>query len=80
MQNKTATKLNLITKRSKHNPQGKFSCLIHLLDEEYLLECFKELKRGKASGVDENRKEDYADEDITKAIKDTIVKMKAKKY
>lgn len=78
--NNTATKLVLITKRSKHNPQEKFNCLAHLLNEEYLLECFKELKKGKASGVDGARKEDYGEEDIIKAVKDIITKMKAKKY
>lgn len=80
MQNNTATKLTLIAKRSKHNPQEKFSCLAHLVNEDYLLECFKELKKGKASGVDGTRKEDYSDKDIENAIKDVVTRMKAKRY
>lgn len=76
----TATKLTLITKRSIHNPQEKFTSLKHLLDEEYLKECFKELKGKKASGVDGKTKEEYSEVEIDNAIKEVITKMKAKKY
>lgn len=78
--NSIATKLVLIAKRSKCNPQEKFTSLKHLLNEEYLGNCYKELKRGKAAGIDGIRKEDYTDKDIDNAIKDVIAKMKAKRY
>ena len=76
----TATKLALITKRSIQNPQEKFTSLQHLLNEEYLKSCYKELKRGKASGIDGITKEGYTNESIAGAIRNIIVKMKAKRY
>lgn len=83
MENKTystATKLTLIAKRSKEKPQEKFTSLMHLLTEEYLVECYKELKRGKAAGVDGITKESYTDESIKQAIKETVAEIKAKRY
>jgi len=75
-----ATKLTLIAKRSKQNPQEKFTSLKHLLDEDYLKDCFKELKVRKAAGVDGKTKEGYTDEEINNAVKEVVVKMKAKRY
>ncbi len=83
MENKTystATKLTLIAKRSKEKPQEKFTSLMHLLTEEYLVECYKELKRGKAAGVDGITKESYTDESIKQAIKETVADIKGKRY
>ncbi len=76
----TATKLALIAKRSIQNPQEKFTSLKHLLNEEYLYSCYKELKSGKAAGIDGITKESYTDESIASAIKDIIVRMKANRY
>jgi len=76
----TATKLALITKRSKHNPQEKFTSLKHLLNTEYLMKCYKELKREKAPGIDGRTLESYTDKEIEKEIVETVEKMKAKKY
>lgn len=78
--NTTATKLVLITKKSIENPQEKFTSLAHLLNEDYLFDCYKELKRDRAPGIDGMRLEDYTEEDIRKEIAETIVRMKAKKY
>ena len=76
----TATKLDLITKRSIQNPQERFTSLAHLLNEEYLMECYQELKEGKAAGVDNKRKEDYTDEEIKQEIAEVVKKMKDKRY
>jgi len=76
----TATKLAFITKRSIHKPQEKITSLAYLLNEEYLTECYKELKKGKAAGVDNRRLESYSDKEIEKEIKEIIAKMKTKKY
>ena len=80
MESYTATKLPLITKRSSIKPQEKHLSLAYLLNTEYLLECYQELKRNKAAGIDGRRKEDYTDEDIKQEIIETVAKMKAKKY
>lgn len=80
VENNTATKLTLITKRSIQKPQEKYTSLQHLLNKEYLKECYQELKRGKAAGVDGKRKEDYTEKEIEEEIESTVAKMKAKRY
>jgi len=76
----TATKLTFIAKRSKNIPQEKITSLAYLLNEEYLKECFKELKRNKAPGIDGRTKESYNKEEVKQEIKETVYKMKTKKY
>ena len=62
----TALKLTLISKRAKVEPGTKFISLMHLLNVEYLKGCYKELKRGKAAGVDGRKVEEYTEEEITR--------------
>jgi group II intron reverse transcriptase/maturase len=76
----TATKLAFITKRSKRETQGKITSLAYLLNAEYLFECYRELKKGKAAGIDNRRLESYTDEEMKQEITETVSKMKAKKY
>ena len=76
----TATRLTFITKRSKREPQGKATALAHLLNEEYLADCYKELKRNKAPGIDGRTLESYTKEEIQTVIKETVSKMKNKRY
>ncbi len=80
MENNTATKLTLITKRSIQNPQEKFISLKHLLNVEYLNECYQELKKGKAAGIDGKTIENYTEQEIKQAIEETFVKLKTKRY
>jgi len=71
----------LITKKAAENPKLKFTSLIHLLnDEEYLYQCFKELERGKAAGVDMRTKESYTEAEIKQAIANVVQEMKTRKY
>jgi len=77
----TKAKLSLIIKKAAENHTLKFTSLIHLLnDEEYLCECFKELERGKAAGVDTRTKESYTEAEIKLAIAEVAQAMKARKY
>ncbi len=76
----TATRLTFITKRSTREPQGKAIALAHLLNEEYLTDCYKELKRGKAPGIDNRTMESYSEQEIQVVIKETVSKMKNKRY
>ena len=58
MDKTTKAKLSLITKKATADRTLKFTSLIHLLnDEEYLYQCFCELERGKAAGVDTPRRD-----------------------
>jgi len=76
----TAFKLTLISKRAKEEPQTKFTSLMHLLNAKYLKECYAELKRGKAAGIDGKVVEGYAEEEITQVIEDMILKLKKRTY
>lgn len=68
---KTETKLDRIAWLSKKDPQKKFACLMHHFNEESLKECFNELDKNKAVGIDKVTKDDYAinlDENIKKLV------------
>jgi len=55
----TNTKLNRIAWLSKQDSEKKFECLMHLFNEEALIECFHELDKDKAVGVDGVKKMTY---------------------
>ncbi len=76
----TADKLVLITGKAGADRKLKFISLIHLLTQEYLYECYKELKRGKAAGIDGRTLESYPDEEMREAIEEMVRQRKAKVY
>lgn len=76
----TVTKLVLIAKKAREERKAKFSRLMYLLNEEYLYECFKMLKGGKAAGIDGRKLESYSDGEIKGAISKMIEYLKARKY
>lgn len=80
MEINTVTKLVLIAKKAKEERKAQFSRLMYLLHEDYLYECFKLLKRGKAAGVDGRKMESYSDEEIRQAIVDTVTNLKMRKF
>jgi len=80
MEYTTETKLALITKRAESEPKTKFTSLMHLLNAKYLRSCFKQLKRGRAAGVDGRILESYTEAEIMQAIETTIEQMKRKTY
>lgn len=53
---------------------------MHLLNEEYLMECYKELKRGKAAGIDNRTLESYTEKEMGHEIKELVQEMKERKY
>jgi group II intron reverse transcriptase/maturase len=53
--------------------------LAHLLNEEFLKECFRELKKGKSPGIDGVTIGKYA-KNLDKNISDLVVRLKAKQY
>ena len=80
METTTATKLTLIAKKAREDKALKFTSLIHHLNAEYLLSCFKDLKQGKSPGIDQRTKESYTDKEIQATISETVADMKANKY
>ena len=73
------TKLNFITKMAKTDSKCKFNNLICLLNKSNLQECFCELKKGKASGVDGVTLEAY-EKNLGANIEDLVARMKTLSY
>jgi RNA-directed DNA polymerase len=73
------TKLESLTLRAREDPKCKFTSLAHLLSEEFLRECFWELKRDKASGIDGVTVQEY-EVNLEENLKDVVERLKAKRY
>jgi len=73
------TKLKRIAKWAESDSNLKFSSLAHLLNEENLKQCYYELGKDKAPGVDGKTWEEYG-ESLEENISDLVERLKAKKY
>ncbi len=73
------TKLGLITERARRDLKCKFSTLAYLLNEGFLLACFRELKVNKAPGIDGVTVRQY-EEDLYENIIDLVSRLRSKKY
>jgi group II intron reverse transcriptase/maturase len=76
----TVTKLNTIAKKAKEDRRLKFNSLLHLLNKEYLLDCYRLLKKHKASGIDGRTVESYTETEIDKALESTAKQILRGKY
>ena len=79
MEYTTRTKLALISRRAREEPQCQFTSLAHLLDERFLRECYFELGRDRASGIDGVSWEAYG-ENLDANLQGLVSRMKAKRY
>jgi len=79
MDNITQTKLALISERARKNSKLQFTSLAHLLNEEYLKECYFGLGRDRASGIDGVSWKEYG-ERLDENISDLVARLKAKRY
>jgi group II intron reverse transcriptase/maturase len=75
----TETKLKRIAWLSENDPHKEFGCLMHLINEESLKECFHKLNPKKAVGIDGIDKPTYG-KDLDINIKDLMTRMKAMAY
>lgn len=73
------TKLARIADKSRNEKRPIFTSLYHLINEELLKECHKELDGSKAVGIDNISKKEYA-ENLDENIKDLVKKLKNKAY
>lgn len=73
------TKLERIADKSANENRPIFTSLYHLLNEERLLSCHKELNGKKAVGIDEVTKEEY-NQNLESNIKDLVKRLKNKAY
>jgi group II intron reverse transcriptase/maturase len=74
-----STKLSSLSVRARGNPRERFTSLMHYLDVDFLRECFRELKRNKASGVDGVTVEEYGTS-LEENLKDLVGRLKRKRY
>ena len=77
--NQMATKLTLIANRAKGDSELRFTSLAHHLNEGFLQECYFELKRNKAVGIDGVTFGEYG-ERLEDNIKDLVERLKARRY
>ncbi|KPL23740.1 MAG: hypothetical protein AMJ75_05470 [Phycisphaerae bacterium SM1_79] len=79
MDNITLTQLALISERAQKEPDLQFTSLAHLLNVEFLKECYYSLGRDRASGIDGVSWEEYGKR-LDESIKDLVAHLKAKRY
>jgi len=75
----TSTKLLSITRRAREDPKCRFTSLAHLLNVDFLRECFRELERDKAPGIDGVTVEEYG-VNLEENLRDLVERLKAKRY
>jgi len=73
------TKLGRIEEKSAGNPEMVFTSLYHLINEEMLRECHKEMDGDKATGVDRVTKAEY-EANLDENIKSLVERLKGKSY
>jgi group II intron reverse transcriptase/maturase len=79
MDNSTLTLLPLLSERARKEPKLQFTSLAHLLTREFLRECYLELGRDRASGIDGVSWQDYG-ENLNENLASLVMRMKAKQY
>jgi RNA-directed DNA polymerase len=73
------TKLIRIAEVAKTQPKERFTSLAHLINEDALKQCYHEMSKRKASGVDNVTKEEY-ELNLDTNVKDLINRMKRQAY
>jgi RNA-directed DNA polymerase len=72
-------KLTIITEMARKSPQMKFRTLMHLVNEESLAECFWDLRRSAAPGIDKVTVRKY-ERDLQENLRDLMERMRAWHY
>jgi RNA-directed DNA polymerase len=80
METNTVTKLALIARIAEKSKTAKFTSLLYLLNANYLYECFLELKKRKAAGIDGKTVESYTELEIKRILGQTATLIQQKKY
>ncbi len=74
-----ATKLQRIGEKARKEAGCRFTSLFHLMNEEMLRECFKELRKDAASGIDKVTKEAYG-KNLDENLKELVQKLHRMSY
>jgi len=72
-------KLSLISGRARRDHTFKFTSLAHLLDVEYLRDCYQSLNRNRAVGIDNISWQEYG-ADLDSNLVKLVSRLKRKKY
>jgi retron-type reverse transcriptase len=72
-------KLDLITENARTNKRLKFTSLIHHINEENLVKAYQELKRNRASGIDNVTVEEYG-RNLKENINNLLRRLRTKSY
>lgn len=75
----TWTKLLLITGHARRDPTFQFTSLAHLLNAEYLGDCYRQLDKHKAVGIDDVTWEDYG-RNLEENLRNLETRLKRKTY
>lgn len=75
----TWQRLSLISGHARRDPDFQFTSLAHLLNVEYLRDCYKSLNRNKAVGIDNISWEEYG-RNLEENLEKLVGRLKRKKY
>jgi len=76
---KTWHTLSLITGHARRDPDFQFTSLAHLLDVEYLRDCYYSLNKNRAVGIDDVSWEEYGKK-LNENLDELVSRLKRKKY
>jgi group II intron reverse transcriptase/maturase len=79
MDQPTGTTLALVARRARQEPHLVFTSLAHLLNVEFLRECYRSLGKEKACGIDGRSWQEYG-EQLGANLADLVERLKAKRY
>jgi len=74
-----ATKLRSIAEKARKEQSFKFTSLYHLMNEELLRGCFKELRKDASAGIDKMTKDMYA-ENLDANLSDLVDRLQRMAY
>jgi len=74
-----ATKLQRIAEKARKESECRFTSLFHLMNEKMLRECFQELRKDAASGIDKVTKKEYG-ENLDENLKKLVQKLHRMAY
>jgi len=73
------TKLQRIAEKARKDPECRFTSLFHLMNEELLRECFEQLRKDAAAGIDKMSKEEYG-MNLEKHLTDLVERLHSMSY
>jgi len=76
---KTWSKLSLIASHARRDRNFQFTSLIHLLDVDFLRDCYNGLNRNKAVGIDDVSWEDYG-VNLEKNLEELVSRIRRRSY